>query len=81
MKNKKQSEMKLKTLKDLKLRRRTPGGLIFLDEMELKAEAVKWAKKFKFQADESRHRETIGYWLGKMQVLIDFFNLTSEDLK
>jgi len=60
------------------------------DRKELKAEAVKWVKNAQDEMERLQERATKGLhinkleiWenIGKSNVLMDFFNLTEEDLK
>jgi len=76
----------LKTLKDLKNKTDKKGEYYYGDETcdfckELKAVSVKWVKKWKSQEEDSSVKETKMYWSGKKQSMMDFFNLTEEDLK
>ena len=77
--------MKLKTLKDLVKFANVKGFKIgesgtmdlnmpeMVDLEVIKAEAIKWVKSRKGHKNTPSHTET---WL-----MIDFFNITSEDLK
>ena len=58
---------KLKTLKDLSVHQ--TGGTDCVLTWEIKAEAIKWAKEW-----DITHEGRPNLWL-------DFFNITSEDLK
>ena len=85
--------MKLKTLNDLKKHVRgdyirkvkhpySKGPLVHIVKFkELKAEAVKWVKHFKSNIKETDdfNLKTVNH--GSVVVLMDFFNLTEEDLK
>lgn len=79
-------EMKLKTLKDLPISPlRKPKGteLAYLDwfKEQLKAEAIRWVKVYKsISKDADDIREKQEFW-GRSNALIDFHNITSEDLK
>ena len=77
------SMVELKTLKDLKEERLKPFGRkdVKISANRLRAEAVKWVKKYKSQEEDSSMKETKMYWSGKKQSLMDFFNLTEENLK
>jgi len=66
---------KLKTLKDLKYEHLAlEKDLVNADE--LKAEAVKWVKDLDLSDDNP------DLWIdgGKKEIMMDFFNLTEEDL-
>lgn len=66
----------LKTLKDMDFINELEGNIIAIEE--LKAEAVKWVKELNKDRTDFN-----GILLGKIKasVLMDFFNLTEEDLK
>jgi len=71
--------MKLKTLKDLKEKWGTiPNKQVEIIFKELKTEAVKWVKEFRKGGFENWRDEKARK--GAEQVLINFFNLTEEDL-
>jgi len=67
--------MKLKTLKDFKREDYSEGQdkkgnvVKYFDERKLKAEAVKWLKNDLWQSSQTS------------KFIIEFFNLTEEDLK
>jgi len=76
--NKMTDKKELKTLKDIE--RHTPmyevdEELDFIDSKELKAEAINWAQYFK------EHSKADGYELFAEDWVINFFNITKEDLK
>jgi len=64
--------MKLKTLKDLESK---VFGMDLVASEKLRAEAIKWFKYF-----EKPKQRKLGNRLGLLQWM-DFFNLTTEDLK
>ena len=78
--------MKLKTLKDLEY---NVNGCDEVLVSELKAEAVKWVKELKSSLPEGMRidifRQSQKYTFvainAKIRWIIDFLNLTSEDLK
>lgn len=67
----------LKTLKDFETDYPDSGETILIER--LKAEAVKWAKKFK-KAEKTHAKHIIGKTL-RTQAFMTFFNITEEDLK
>ena len=70
----------LKTLKDLTEQWRAPEIDLFEDE--LKAEAVKWVKHCTYKANQKFADDLdIRFWTAKRIGLMEFFNLTEEDLK
>jgi len=67
-------QKEVKTLKDLKCMGETHGFRPrWINEDELKAEAIKWVKFYQTTNDEAE--QWIRRWICK------FFNLTVEDLK
>ena len=65
--------MTLKTSKELEKTHNCDDeyeGLDYIDPEELKAEAIKWVKKLKFDDEE-------GVW----NIFMEFHNITEEDLK
>ena len=70
--------MKLKTLKDLSVHQ--TGGTDCVLTWELKAEAIKWVKFYRAQNHGAQIPELLGE-SASAQALIDFHNITSEDLK
>ena len=82
----------LKTLKDLIISREylKPENYALIDAKVLKAEAVKWIKEIQDEIKRLEERankglpiEKLKIWenIGKSNVLMDFFNLTEDDLK
>ena len=67
--------MELKTLKDLGIGFEISHYNV-VDKNELKAEAVKWVKSFDERIGNRAEFKTGAYWF-----CLNFFNLTSEDLK
>ncbi len=69
--------MKLKTLKDLRERK-----IGFVCERELKAEAIKWVKKWNVWDKKPTGEEDLGFALmaGSTGAFMKFFNITKEDL-
>ena len=83
--------MKLKTLKDLEKHYddfdddyiNNLKDLRFVNLKELKAEAVKWIKKWELELDSPRIKdEKWTVWVtSRIDSFREFFNLTDEDLK
>lgn len=70
----------LKTLKDLTHRKENmqlDGKVFIITEFELKQEAIKWVKAYTQGRSMGKSEWHIQQWSKFMQ----FFNLTSEDLK
>ncbi len=72
---------RLKTLKDLKWK--LEDGWDYVDINKLKAEAIKWIKKFRDanyigDAEFSSEDGELFRWKDKFE---DFFNITEEDLE
>jgi len=76
----------MKTLKDLgkgRVKDEDFNDTYFLVS-ELKQKAIKWVKEYQEEEiiNMNAGRMTVGhYWKGKRVALMDFFNLTEEDLK
>ena len=73
----------LKTLKDIdfsKLEFREKRASEYLIE-NLKAEAVKWVKKFDKEINSTQSTKKIDRLVYGLEFLKHFFNLTEEDLK
>ena len=68
--------MKLKTLKEICWENKI--GL--KSYMNLKAEAVKWVKYFRKIRDENRDIHIKNFNYGRIAGLMDFHNITEEDL-
>ena len=66
------SENTLRTLKDMKCYGKSNYGDWLFREKELKAEAIKWIKTFDYERDGMIEAKSI---------LMEFFNLTEENLK
>ena len=64
--------MELKTLKDLKLNWRI--------EDPIKEEAIKWVKDILEKKHMCRGRD-LDFHSGRVEMLINFFNISEEDLK
>ena len=71
----------LKTLKDIK-------GIIppmsrdrFVEVDELKHEAIKWVKKWFNESKTAIDREKWNFYIGKAHSLMEFHNITEEELK
>ena len=73
----------MKTLKDWRsyVLQNNSSAEVFYNQ--IKEEAIKWVKEHKKEA--KRHKNFCGvreaYYLGKAKGLIEFFNITEEDLK
>ena len=63
--------MKLKTLKDMEV------WSDWVKHKELRQEAIKWVKFYRSAID----RDTDQYWNPAVRFIMNFFNLTEEDLK
>jgi len=71
--------VELKTLKDLEI---SSGG--WLSEPKagsLRDEAIKWVKMLKEKRKETTSRYEIGWNEGRTQWVMEFFDLTEEDLR
>lgn len=69
----------LKTLKEIQYINREDRTYAYCDD--LKAEAVKWAKYCTYKANQKFADDTdIRFWTAKRVGLMEFFNLTEEDL-
>lgn len=73
---------KLKTLNDIEHKKELWNinneikYKLLIPKTELKEEAIKWYKKYAYK---NTYEDTIS--MAKMEFIIDFFNLTDEDLK
>lgn len=70
---------KLKTLKDMGTEFEDTGR-IYIEDVELKAEAIKWIK---FYSGDYKLVKKYGYKYNKSKIVrmwMNFFNLTEEDL-
>ena len=71
----------LKTLKDLGYITGT-NDVRFINEIELKAEAIKWVKHYLIQHNDKKEDWDVRCCAhGAIEALKDFFNITEEDLK
>ncbi len=80
--------MKLKTLKDIRKRwfneLEVPQKIIFEQEDEIKAEAIKWVKQFRKDRFYAIERKDHILHIGsdqKIGFIKKFFNITEEDLE
>ena len=78
----------MKTLKSLELKPRIirlPDGEVVVKVFpiiaELRAEAIKWAKYYKFQKEGTLYGDGFREYKGKFEATMNFFNLTDEDIK
>ena len=75
----------MKTLKDFENRIDQRGSvektLVYELLEELRAEAVKWAKYYKFQKEGTLYGDGFREYKGKFEATMNFFNLTEDDLK
>ena len=73
----------LKTLKDIGATRK--NGYVFVEYDELRQEAIKWAKQFKQEGERLFIEENNIYKAiatdMSAETLMQFFNLTNEDLR
>ena len=75
----------MKTLKDFENRIDQRGSvektLVYELLEELRAEAVKWAKYYKFQKEGTLYGDGFREYKGKFEATMNFFNLKDEDIK
>jgi len=71
--------MKLKTLKDLKSIATPMNNLV--SKQELKEEAIKWVKNYRRLRKEANDLGAEISYKAKEDVLMEFHNITEEDLK
>ena len=67
--------MKLKTLEDIKQLYDTENGIHWVDNTELRQEAIKWIKYNENEKGYYDENVFVNRWIK------DFFNLTEDDLK